>query len=199
MIFFIREEVIFMEENKRNRLLSSAYNLFINKGINKTTIQDIVDAARVAKGTFYLYFEDKYKLQEELVIEKSKELFNNALEELSKHKIKKFDDQIIFILDYLIDSLASDVGILNFISKDLSLGLYQEKLTNLIEKDTLKIYDMFMKGAKENKIKKPEIALFMIIEFFSATVYSVLTHKMDITISEYKTYMHKVVKNILNN
>ena len=199
MIFFIREEVIFMEENKRNRLLSSAYNLFINKGINKTTIQDIVDAARVAKGTFYLYFEDKYKLQEELVIEKSKELFNNALEELSKHKIKKFDDQIIFILDYVIDSLASDVGILNFISKDLSLGLYQEKLTNLIEKDTLKIYDMFMKGAKENKIKKPEIALFMIIEFFSATVYSVLTHKMDITISEYKTYMHKVVKNILNN
>ena len=48
-----------MEENKRNRLLTSAYNLFIHKGINKTTIQDIVDAARVAKGTFYLYFEDK--------------------------------------------------------------------------------------------------------------------------------------------
>ena len=199
MIFFIRRSVIVMEENKRNRLLSSAYNLFTNKGINKTTIQDIVDAARVAKGTFYLYFEDKYKLQEELVVEKSKELFNNALEELSKHKIKKFDDQIVFILDYVIDSLASDVGILNFISKDLSLGLYQEKLSSLIEKDTLKIYDMFIKGAKQNKIKKPEIALFMIIEFFSATVYSVLTHKMDITISEYKTYMHKVVKNILNN
>ena len=188
-----------MEENKRNRLLTSAYNLFIHKGINKTTIQDIVDAARVAKGTFYLYFEDKYKLQEELVVEKSKELFNNALDELSKHKIKKFEDQVNFILDYIIDSMASEVGVLNFISKDLSLGLYQDKISSLIEKDTLKIYDMFMNGAKENKIKKPEIALFMIIEFFSATAYSVLTHKMDITISEYKSYLHKVVKNILNN
>ena len=88
-VIFNAREVIDMEENKRNRLLTSAYNLFIHKGINKTTIQDIVDAARVAKGTFYLYFEDKYKLQEELVVEKSKELFNNALDELSKHKIKR--------------------------------------------------------------------------------------------------------------
>lgn len=188
-----------MEENKRSRLLSSAYNLFIKKGINKTTIQDIVDAARVAKGTFYLYFEDKYKLQEELVIEKSKELFSNSLNELSKHKIKKFDDQVIFILDNIIDTLAKEVGILNFITKDLSLGLYQEKISNLLEDDSLKLYDMFMKGAKQNKIKKPEIALFMIIEFVSATAYSVLTNKIDISIVEYKTYLHKVVRNILNN
>ena len=60
-----------MEEiSKKTRLLSSAYKLFTTKGINKTTIQDIVDAARVAKGTFYLYFEDKYKLQEELIVNK---------------------------------------------------------------------------------------------------------------------------------
>lgn len=187
------------ETSKKKRLLSSAYELFAKKGINKTTIQDIVDAARVAKGTFYLYFEDKYKLQEELVTEKSKELFNEALEELTNHKIKKFDDQVIFILDYVIDELNKEKGILNFVSKDLSLGLYQDKLSNMIENDPLKLHDMFMNGAKENKIKKPEIALFMIIEFFSATAYSVLTNKIDLSITEYKSYLHKVVKNILNN
>ena len=69
-----------MEEvPKRKRLLASAYNLFTTKGINSTTIQDIVDAAKVAKGTFYLYFEDKYHIQEQLVVAKSEELFNNAL------------------------------------------------------------------------------------------------------------------------
>ena len=187
------------ETSKKKRMLASAYELFIKKGINKTTIQDIVDAARVAKGTFYLYFEDKYKLQEELVTEKSKELFNDALTELSKHKIKKFDDQVIFILDYVIDALNEEKGILNFVSKDLSLGLYQDKLSDILESDPLKLNDMFIKGAKENKIKKPEIALFMIIEFFSATAYSVLTNKVDLSLSEYKTYLHKVVKNILNN
>ena len=84
-------------------------------------------------------------------------------------------------------------------SKDLSLGLYQDKLSNILEDDPLKLHDMFIKGAKENKIKKPDIALFMILEFFSATAYSVLTNKIDLSIEEYKTYMHKVVKNILNN
>ena len=73
------------EKSKRKRLLTSAYELFTTKGINKTTIQDIVDAARVAKGTFYLYFEDKYKLQEELVVEKSEEIMQMYEEGKSKY------------------------------------------------------------------------------------------------------------------
>lgn len=189
------------EQSKRKRLLKSAYDLFKTKGINKTTIQDIVDAAKVAKGTFYLYFEDKYRLQEELVVEKSEEIFNNAIEELQKHKIKKFDDQIIFVIDSIIDSLQKEPDILNFISKDLSLGIYEEKLTKIVEGQSIHLYDLFMKGVKENKIKlkKPEVTLFMIIEFVSATVFSVMTKKIDIKIEEYKPYLHRVIKDMINN
>ena len=186
--------------SKRNRLLKSAYLLFTKKGINKTTIQDIVDAANVAKGTFYLYFEDKYHIQEELIIEKSKEILDNSINELNKHKIKKFDDQIIFIVDYIIDVLVSEPKLLEFISKDLSLGLYNSRLNNIFEDDKLAIYEMFLKGAKENKINESDskIMLFMIIEFVSSTIYSVLTKKIDITVEEYKPYLHKIIKNILN-
>lgn len=188
-----------MEElSKKKRLLSSAYKLFITKGINKTTIQDIVDAAKVAKGTFYLYFEDKYKLQEELVINKSKEIFNDAIENLELQKIKKFDDQVIFVVDYIINVLVNEPGILNFISKDLSLGLYQEKLTNILGGKETRLYDMFINGAKKNGIDNPDIVLFMIVEFISSTVYSVITKKIEITIDEYKPYLHKVIKNMLN-
>ena len=42
---------------KEEKLLNSAYKLFTEKGINTTSIQDIVDDAKVAKGTFYLYFK----------------------------------------------------------------------------------------------------------------------------------------------
>ena len=187
------------EKSKKNRLLSSAYKLFTTKGINKTTIQDIVDAAKVAKGTFYLYFEDKYKLQEELVIKKSEEIFNNSIDALVKQNINKFDDQIIFIVDYIIDTLNNDPNILNFISKDLSLGLYQEKLSNILGGKETKLYDMFILGAKNNNIKNPELVLFMIVEFVSSTVYSVITKKINITIDEYKPFLHKVIKDMLIN
>ncbi|MBR1416233.1 MAG: TetR/AcrR family transcriptional regulator [Bacilli bacterium] len=188
------------DKSKRTILLSSAYKLFTKKGINKTTIQDIVDAARVAKGTFYLYFEDKYKLQEELIIEKSEEIFNNAIDALNKKQIKKFDDQIIFVVDYVIDYINNEPAILNFISKDLSLGIYEEKLTNIIGSKETKLYDLFLKGVKENnlKIKNPEITLFMIFEVVSATCFSVITKKIDLSINEYKPYVHNIIKSMLN-
>ena len=187
------------DSSKKNRLLKSAYQLFTKKGINKTTIQDIVDAAKVAKGTFYLYFEDKYHIQEELIVNKSEEIFDNAINELGKHKIKKFDDQVLFVIDYIIDTLSEEKDILNFISKDLSLGLYEEKVNNILSGKETKLYSMFMLGAKENNIKNADVKLFMIFEFLSATLFSLMNNKIDISMKEYKTYMHKIVKEMLHN
>ena len=63
-----REEI---KNNKIKRLLNSAFNLFIEKGINDTTIQEIVDNAGVGKGTFYFYFKDKFEIQDMLISPKS--------------------------------------------------------------------------------------------------------------------------------
>jgi hypothetical protein len=59
---------------------------------------------------------------------------------------------------------------------------------------------MFLKGVKDNhiKLKKPEVTLFMIIEFVSATCFSVITKKIDLTIDEYKPYLHRVIREMIN-
>ena len=41
---------------KKQQILNAAYDLFINKGYNSSSIQDILDEANVSKGTFYNYF-----------------------------------------------------------------------------------------------------------------------------------------------
>ncbi len=43
----------------------------------QTAISDIVEAG-VAKGTFYLYFKDKYDIKNKLIAHKTKELFDHA-------------------------------------------------------------------------------------------------------------------------
>ena len=93
------------ENSKKQRLLDTAFSLFTNKGIKNTSIQEIVDNANVAKGTFYLYFKDKYELQDILITKKSEKLFHDALTALRKNYIKNFADQIIFIINYVIDEL----------------------------------------------------------------------------------------------
>ena len=50
------------KKKKKDALFNTAFELFTTKGLTKTTISDIVDQAGVAKGTFYLYFKDKYDL-----------------------------------------------------------------------------------------------------------------------------------------
>ena len=52
---------------RRNELLRAAREVFATKGYHDAKIDDIVAAAKVAKGTFYLYFKDKRSIFSELV------------------------------------------------------------------------------------------------------------------------------------
>jgi AcrR family transcriptional regulator len=46
--------------NKRKRHVADvAFKLFVDKGIQQTSIQDIIDQAKISKGTFYNYFATK--------------------------------------------------------------------------------------------------------------------------------------------
>jgi AcrR family transcriptional regulator len=46
-------------EERREELMNSAQRLFLKNGVGPTTIEQITDGAKVAKGTFYLYFSSK--------------------------------------------------------------------------------------------------------------------------------------------
>lgn len=46
-------------EIRREELMDAAQRLFLAKGFAATSVAEIVDAADVAKGTFYLYFQTK--------------------------------------------------------------------------------------------------------------------------------------------
>lgn len=46
-------------ETRREELMNAAQRLFLSRGVSRVTIEQITDAAQVAKGTFYLYFSSK--------------------------------------------------------------------------------------------------------------------------------------------
>ena len=103
-----KKKVIENKEEKEKKILESAFLLFTEKGFKNTSIQEIVDNAGIAKGTFYLYFKDKYDVQNHLIESKSKELFLEAIEYVNKNNIKGFSDRFIGIVDYLIDAFKKN-------------------------------------------------------------------------------------------
>ena len=52
---------------RRKQVLQHAKRIFARKGYHHTNIADIVARARIARGTFYLYFRNKKDLFEELL------------------------------------------------------------------------------------------------------------------------------------
>lgn len=166
-----------LEKNKESRLLETAFKLFTEKGMKDTSVQEIVDNADVAKGTFYLYFKDKYEIRDILIARKSHKLFNDALKELRKNYISNLSDQVIFIINYVIDELAKNPPLLKFISKNLSWGIYSKTVIKIYEESEKKedgVYQLFLKGIKENNIEleRPDVTLFMIIELVSSTCFN---------------------------
>ena len=187
------------KEEKEKKILDSALKLFTEKGFKNTSIQEIVDNAGVAKGTFYLYFKDKYDIQDYLVTYKSKELFLEAISYVDKKEITNFADRFIGVIDYLIDEFKKDEDLLKFISKNLSWGVFGSRVSSLIDDSSIGVLDIFEKQIRENnlKIENPEVTLFMIIELTSSVVFSSITTSKPLPIDELKPQLYDKIRKIL--
>lgn len=71
---------------RKQELLNIAYKLFITKGYENTSIDEIIKEANIAKGTYYYYFESKEQTLEEVInmmidqeVEKAKQVLNSEL------------------------------------------------------------------------------------------------------------------------
>lgn len=187
------------KKKKRDSLLDSAFALFTSKGINKTSISDIAEKSGVAKGTFYLYFKDKYDLRNRLIAHKASQLFHNADEALAESGITDLTEEIIFIADHVINQFCEDKSLLLFISKNLSWGIFKSSLTNPSTDDEIDFYDIYSRilDRADYNLKDPEIMLFMIIELASSTCYSSILYEEPVSIDVLKPYLYDSIRGII--
>jgi AcrR family transcriptional regulator len=64
---------------RRAQVLRHAKRIFARKGYHRTNVADIISRARIARGTFYLYFQNKKDLFEELLEQVLTELASRIL------------------------------------------------------------------------------------------------------------------------
>lgn len=190
------------DSDKEVRLLNSGFKLFTHKGFKETSIQEIVDDAKVAKGTFYTYFKDKFELRNVLIAKKSNKLFNDAFKALQKTDITKLEDQVIFVIDYIIDVLDKNQILLQFIAKNLSWGIYTKTINEIYQNSETtenSFYQLFLNGIEEQniKLKNPEVTLYMIIELVSSTCFNSILYKEPLPIKEFKPYLYEQIRNFL--
>jgi AcrR family transcriptional regulator len=186
------------KKQKKEALLASAFELFTSKGINNTSISDIAKQAKMAKGTFYLYFKDKYDIRDKLITHKANELFIKAEEEMKGQSFATLEEEVVFLADHIIDQLNDNPVVLQFISKNLSWAVFSN--IRIPEKDNMNCMDIFDNMLEESgrQFRQRELMIYLIVELVSSTCHSVVLYGTPCTLDELKTELNTTICGLLH-
>ncbi len=189
-----------VEQNKQQKeksLYNAAYKLFTTKGIHSTAINDIVKEAGVAKGTFYLYFKNKYDILDKIILDKSAQVLTEAMNETESNYFNNFEEEVLFFIDFIIEYLKYDKRLLKLIYKNLSWGIFRRAYEDYSEMQ--KIFTMFERGFQHTEIDKKDIAniLFIVLELTGSVCYSCIILNEPTNIDEMKPILFEAIRRIL--
>ena len=108
-------------EQRRQDLLDAAVHVFTQKGVRDTTVADIAQAAGVAKGTFYLYFDSR----EHLLAALRALLVDQAIERAASYYERVGEDDIWSLVDGMTEAMID----LLYAQKDMIQAVTSEGMT----------------------------------------------------------------------
>lgn len=183
------------KKEKESSLYAAAYDLFTTKGIHNTAISDIVKKAGVAKGTFYLYFKDKYDVLDKIILDKSTEILSLAINKTNLKQFLSFEEKLFYFINCIIEYLKENKLLLKLIYKNLSWGVIKKAYKDYEEIN--EIFYMFEEGFKDLDREEVEKILFMIIEITGSVCYSCIVLNEPTDIDEMKPILFETIKKII--
>jgi AcrR family transcriptional regulator len=136
-------------EARREQIVVAAANCFASRGYYQTTVSDLIDAAGISRGTFYLYFESKEAIFHDLLDDFVKRLCNEitVVDPASGNQARvEIHGNITRAVDLLFDNPDLTTMLLNVAN---SVGGQTDKTLAQLN---LYIYDM-VEGALDNGAK----------------------------------------------
>lgn len=136
----------------REKLLKAGKKLICEKGLAHTAIEEITEAAGVAKGTFYTHFKRK----EDIVFALSKDMFGEILESAKAFDgdfVSKLNSYMIHFSGYIEKSGAkmSQEWVKNVVNPEL---VENEQDKGKLQYDLSSVYELIMFGVAEGLLKE---------------------------------------------
>lgn len=182
-----KEECTDKKTEKRMKIIETGYRLFQQKSVNSTAVDDVVKAAGIARGTFYLYFKDKSDLLEQIILFKSTEamrlLFNDAQTDVSVENASLTDVAAAFI-DKYIDFLIAHEDVLMVVTKNISSCL--KLLPSFYDKELETVYNRIIAKFEENgcSAERAHKTVFIIADMVGSVCSDAVLSKKPFSIDE---------------
>ncbi len=194
------EKVDLKKEQKKQSLLDAAYRLFLDKGVAKTSVDEIAKGANVAKGTFYLYFHDKDHLLQQLAYQISFRVLSEGYEFVSARQTDSFTENVILLIDYVIEYFKGNKLILRLIQRNFSWPIVEKQLS--LREDPL--WDKLMAAVEKSGVARGRTEdelfklIFVILEMIGSTCYSSIIQGNPDTIDNMKPVLYGLVRKMID-
>lgn len=187
------------KERKRQSLLAAAYGLFTEKGVAKTSVDEIVRRANVAKGTFYLYFQDKDQLLQQLVYDISARVLEEAYAWLEERRTLDFVENVLLMLDYIIEYFKRNKLVLRLVERNFSWPMVARQMSERSDPLWARLMSDLERSPQASRYSEEELfrIIFVIVEMVGSVCYSSIIEGKPDTIDNMKPVLYGIVRNIL--
>ncbi len=138
----------FSKEERRKQLLEAAIWAFGHKGYHRAQVSDIIKKAKVARGTFYLYFESKREIFDAIITD----LFQSVQEKITripKEAVSEIPFQILGNLERVTEYLLRNPLLMKILLSE-SVGLDQD-LDSRLRKFYGQILELIRRGLNQGQ------------------------------------------------
>lgn len=147
----------------REKLIEVARQLFINKGVENTTMNDIAEASDKGRRTIYTYFKNKIEIYNAVVEQQSENIVNRLREVAESHEspIVKLEKYLYLRMSLFDDYLRNDR--LNWLfHRDSKRANKVQKLT--LEKENPIIKKLIVEGINGGYFDPEQAIRFLAVE-----------------------------------
>ena len=96
----------------KNKILNAASMLFLEKGYEETTMQDIMESSGVSKGAIYHYFVSKQEIISFMIKDAQKHINTRFLEIADDHSLSA-EEKIKAVITYFMENREQNILIAN--------------------------------------------------------------------------------------
>jgi AcrR family transcriptional regulator len=168
---------------RRQQILTNARDVFAKRGYHAAKIDDIVAAAGVARGTFYLYFEDKRAIFEEIVDGTFATLGAAVMRVDTEHPSRTVASQIEENIQRIVHALLADPATTKILLSD-AVGLdpaFDRKLLFFYEQIGKLLEESLVDGQERGIVARGDARMFAIMTLgaMKEIMYQVVMHGLD--------------------
>ena len=187
------------KQEKKQNLLAAAYALFTEKGVAKTSVDEIVRGANVAKGTFYLYFRDKGDVLRELIYKVSYRVLGEAYDYAVAHESGDFIEDVILLVDYIIEYFKRNKLALRLLERNFSWPMVAQQLSARTDPLWRSLAQRLESSPLARRYTDEELfkLIYVIIEMCGSTCYSAIIEQRPDTIDNMKPVLYGIIRKVL--